>query len=313
MKPSTRAPFLSSDKKDDELNQHKLDKHWLKMNEVYWTLLDEKRMTSLDSLHRRTKEYHRNIHTIKNQDDDFGKSFSDFEREIRETHDNSNVAFSFGIWSLKSITKLHNVLESDIPSQLPLIEVPSTGVLWIHLDKLAYIGHIIQKFGLHELVSQFFYDLRAHSSMIELPIGLLLSLCAVHIQDESCLMHKLYIFTSRGICITFEAELVPDLTRVVNPTKDSMRETTTQRLTQSRLTTLSRFKSMSGRFNSVSLVYSKSGDVLFPRIQLMIPLVAKKMISVGSGYLLFQLVMEMLTVQDPLLEFTSRAIFHYKR
>lgn len=268
---------------------------------MFWTLWDEKRfmqhlffllkltlplirLIELDNLHSRSREYHNNIHTFTTRVTD---------GYVNPSSDSNDAAFHYSIWSPHSSPRIHGVVkECDASIQLPLLKPPKSGVLWIHLEKVGNVVDVMKQFHLHDAFAIFFMDLRAHSSIVELPKGILLSLCTVHIDEERCLMHKMYAYTSHGLCITFEHELIPDLTMRVDSNQPIEYEGTS----------MSSFPNVSQR----------KSNVIYSRLCAIIPLVGIKLSTVGSGYLLFQLVMEMLSIQDPLLEFCSRSIFYHK-
>lgn len=262
--------------------------HWEKSNkDVPWNLLDEKRLLSLDNLHNRT-------HAGKNLFSS-PKVFSDSWSPDTELLD--DVLLHYGIWdklakkSLRIPDTLRQICHKDWLKEATNLVIPQEGVLWIHVQSQKFLEVVAQHFKIHEVFIMLFLDMRPHSTFVSNSDGMFLSLCLVQISDEDCLMQKLFIFATHGLCITFEQEVCSPAGppssasgEVVHPLHQSVK------------------RSLPKNFE----------NTVFLHLSLSVPKAHKKLRTIGAPYLVYIILMESLTIQDPLLEFCSRCIYHYK-
>lgn len=278
---------------------------------MVWTALDSIRLSSLDNLYSRSREYHNNVHAFKvpetlRMNDGLNRKQTSSDLDLttlpdevmleymvcqRETPSSSSSNFVTSSPRTPN-SSLHSLPPSKgrasssrllRPVTLAALDefiarkaiIPQQGVLWINIKDSICLERVFEHFNLHPINLIYFQDLRAHSTFIENSNGLVLSLtsCRLH-ERETCVMSKLFVFVCKGLCITFEHELMPALDR-----PPSFHSSPVEAVSRSLMAHI---------------------DDSYDRFA-----------AIGAPFLMFELVVEALALQDTLLEFCSIAIFHF--
>jgi hypothetical protein len=135
----------------------------------------------------------------------------------------------------------------------------------------------------------YFTDLRASSSFLESEDGFFLSLCSCYFHRLcQAKMTKLFIYIAAGFCLTFEHEVLPDMRPHFEKGPGSKQEEPS--------------RSNAVLASSVGPLISNPSKHLSRR----------QYDWVGVTYIVYELVQELLSLQDPVLEFCSRSVYYYK-
>jgi hypothetical protein len=174
---------------------------------------------------------------------------------------------------------------------------PATGAQWIHMMDLCALPSIAQELQLDALCQEHFTDLRFHSMLTPLLGGCCISLCYFQL-DAATLsvgMYKLYVYVTHGFILSFVAELMPDTDagRLAAGAKERDALVVKDLMLQGDVPV------------PIDCVFNNVVD----RWDSLVARVAEQ----GPMFVFYQLAAETLSVQDTLLEFLSRSIFHFKK
>ena len=149
----------------------------------------------------------------------------------------------------------------------------SNGFTWIHLKDLLALETIAEHFDIHELIVNGFSDLRTHSTILPCIGESLMSIIACGMECNDFNMYKLYIYVSKNLVLTFQAELLPDITEMDIAPSEKL----------------------------VQPIFDN-----FMKIR-------KKCIQLGPAYLVYELALQALRMWDSSLEFISYALSYFNK
>jgi Mg2+ and Co2+ transporter CorA len=146
------------------------------------------------------------------------------------------------------------------------------GVLWLHIKDLRSLKHLSKSICMDYICYAGFYDLRAHSNVHATHEAVFMTLCTVHLHGNNAHLYKVYSLAYRGLLITFERDLLPDLSNGIEPLKN--------------------------------VLYSK----LIKRAQA----VGQRCSRLGAMHAIYEIAMEALLLSDEVLEYISRSVAYVK-
>jgi hypothetical protein len=188
-----------------------------------WTINDQMRLNSLDSLYRRSIEYHNNVHTKESVmftqfQDEPDKDFqsTDFIAQVScFTEDNSRQIlhqYSYLQFQGYCQTTLRPLLlhQHSLADPQKSVEKPHNSkgdkdkkeriYIWIHVKDLIALKMISDVYTIHPLQLNSFYDRRPHSSFLAIDsaanscMDYFVSNSVCSLNDNQFQMYKLYSF-----------------------------------------------------------------------------------------------------------------------
>jgi len=293
--------------------------------EVYskWTINDQLRLVALDALHAKEKEYHNLIPSADALEvidiqrsqvslEDiaakvvFCSSISEEHNSFYETWQSYNnnttsktTPITLNHRHIKNVLSRLSIPEQGIDYIITIIIIiiitaSSTssssllllllGLLWIQLQDLSTLNDITAVFDLHPVVKLAFTDLRARSTFVPIipneSFVLTLTFCHLRTNGQHCGIAKLFIYVSKNIVITYESEVLS----VAEESDDILG--------------MDIFIYDQEIVNAVN----KKLDFLLPEL-----------CRYGTTFLLYNVALEGLRLQDQLVEFCSRSISFHKQ
>jgi len=283
--------------------------------EVYskWTINDQLRLVALDALHAKEKEYHNlipsadaldviDIQRAQVSSEDiaakivFCSSISEEHNSFYETWQsyNNNTTSKTTPITL-SHRHIKNVLSKlSIPEQgndyiitassSLLLLLLLLGLLWIQLQDLSTLNDITAVFDLHPVVKLAFTDLRARSTFVPIipneSFVLTLTFCHLRTNGQHCGIAKLFIYVSKNIVITYESEVLS-----VSEESDDI-------------------------LGMDFFIYDQEiVNAVNNKLDFLLP----ELCRYGTTFLLYNVALEGLRLQDQLVEFCSRSISFHKQ
>eukprot|EP01038_Epipyxis_sp_PR26KG_P012554 gene12554-16836_t len=257
-----------------------------------WTLSDQYRLLAIDRLRSRTLEYHNNVHERDSEDIKDMRQSAEFDPIAGGSETAARIFYCSKTKSqqptfvsfLNLDSAIHNY-KSKVYSDIANINTSETsGLIWIHMMDLMVLPIIDEHFPLHMLVVTNFKDLRFHSSITHIPNGMMMSLCYyqmdhLHVDPQ---LFKLYCYIANGVIITYIAELMPE----TDPEMIKITATDEQSFANQKV---------------CLSVLEKWENLYLPCAE------------IGPVYILYELCIETISCQDPLLEFFSRSLFYFKK
>lgn len=149
----------------------------------------------------------------------------------------------------------------------------TNGFTWIHLRDLIGLDTLARAFNIHDLICQGFRDLRSHSSILPCDGEALVTLVACNLEGFDFNMYKLYIYVSKNLVVTFQAEILPDINQQEIASADKL---------------------------------------VLPIIENQMK-IRKKCVKLGPAYLLYELAQQVLKTWDNSLEFCSYSVSYFNR
>ena len=196
IEPSNR--LTSFKKASNKLQLLEVKLHWRTFSQITWTVIDEIQLTSVDNLHRKSREYFKNIHTI---------SPGNVKEARMMVIDPDDSVFCYACFD-KSMAagltiRLRDVRSAHLATTLSHLRIPDEGVLWISLQSISCLNELKAHFKIHDLITTFFSDFRAHSSCLPLAEGFLLSICFLYLeQNHEAVMRKFFVFLGPQMILT---------------------------------------------------------------------------------------------------------------
>ena len=168
------------------IKQDNGDYYWADF-ESKWTVLDQKRLVSMDYLCHRSLEFHNNHHTFRasgNYDYSIEMGpplLSDYAMEVQKFHPDDETAPASHLLHFGELQKGH----------LSQFKVePSSGVYWFHLKDIRGLNFLASHVQMAPLAVSLFYDLRGRSTISALDDGLFVSFCIVTLNGNDAELHK---------------------------------------------------------------------------------------------------------------------------
>lgn len=276
---------------------------WARYNSS-WTYLDQRRLIGLDSLFHRSLEFHNNEFNFKataaqlppspypaaTQFNGGGGGMRDSaasssgmridSTESSASHQSRGPSLAFYVHHIpyargrdivnSSVTV--NEVDSFLASCGRTYN-PEAGILWLHLKDLRALASVARHFCMHELCSAAFLDLRAHSNAIATSEALAFSTSTLMMGKVHSRLYKIYAYASKGVFITYECELIPDVS--IDPA-------------------------------------SAPYDVIYNALVQKLPVIAANT-NLGTLYLVYEVVMEALALSNSVLEFMSRSMSYLRQ
>lgn len=267
---------------------------WAELNEK-WTFIDQRRLNSVDGLFHRSLEYHNLNHSFRVVDPavlDEMAARAGGERGKAE-------AAALGV-NAASFTFLHapphgpsaslaslldgsalptqfilslDRMQSFLREELAAYGAGSRGVAWLHVRDLRALYSIAAYLNMDYICQAGFFDLRAHSNVHCTHNAVFMTLCTMHLSGVDAHLYKVYAFASKGFLVTFERDLLPD----------------------------------------ISINQPILSDLLYKGLQSRIAGIGPRCARLGAMHGLYEIAMETLGLSDKMLEFTSRSISFAKR
>ena len=146
-------------------------------------------------------------------------------------------------------------------------------LVWIHVKDPAVLSYLVDRYDIHDLCVSGFSDLRAFSSFIPVPGALFVSFCTFSLGIRKANMYKVFVYVTKGVVVTFEREVMPDLLEVDAPVQDNV-------------------------CSSIMAGYEK---------------INRNCCKLGGLYLMYSLALQSLSMQDSIIDFFSRALYYFKQ
>jgi Mg2+ and Co2+ transporter CorA len=236
---------------------------------VLWTLIDQQRLMAMNALYKRMLEYHNNIHV---------KDTALHPVLAADAEDNDELMVAQAIhFSTDKLEKPVSITFGDLNAFCSKakeeIARDANGIHWIHIRDLIALQTIANSFDIHELISTGFQDLRAHSSFIPAFKEALITQVTCLRENNDFNMYKMYIYMSKNVVITFQAELLPDIMDPELSTPDKLVNNLFENYVQLR----------------------------------------KRCLKYGAAYLLYEISLQTLKALDSAMEFISYALSYFNR
>jgi hypothetical protein len=177
------------------IKQDKGDYYWANF-ESKWTLLDQKRLVSMDYLIHRSLEFHNNHHTFRasgnfDYSTDIGPPLlSDFAMEVQRYHPQDDVAPMSVILHFGELQKGH-LSRFDVGAAVG-------SVYWFNVKDIRALRPLALRLQMDDIALSLFYDLRGRSTISALEDGLFMSFCIVTLNGNDAELHKV----SRALLLT---------------------------------------------------------------------------------------------------------------
>lgn len=228
----------------------------------------------MDNLFHRSMEFHNNEHSFNATSIEFPLLESHIAGDLDQTALYYHQINRTGTTAFATAVTLQN-LAVFMPQ---ISSNPGNNeILWIHLKDLRCMKHIAECLNMHELCSKSFFDLRAHSSAIATSKSLVFTMTTLHLHKEITHLYKVYVYAANGVIVTFERELIQDeLSLDLDADKGYMEDLI--------------YKSMLSKLSESSNNF-----------------------KMGVIYFVYEIVMETLTLSNPVLEFMSRSVYYLRQ
>jgi hypothetical protein len=270
---------------------------------VNWSDNDRMRLQNIDDLHARMLEYHNNVHSREvdldnplnsHPTESFGvrQGLSLFNKENLAALNplasdvGQSEAIIYVFFPTEKVLQppcsvqyqdMSMFLDRDMPDMLGECVKPDGkrgGLLWIRIIDPVVLADLVERLDIHELCAAGFSDLRAFSSFIPLPDCLFVSFCNFVLTGTEVHMYKLFVYISKNVVLTFEREIMQNLLVEYNP-------------------------------------YGM--ETCSPIIMNRYKKIHKMCAKIGGVYLLSCLALQSLALQDTLIDYFSRTLFHFKQ
>lgn len=251
-----------------------------------WTIHDELRLQSVDSLHYEIISYHTNIH----QKNRFVKARPNTLKSDRPVanyvHFNSNprLSESYSINGFNCSSEIEKIHSKS--------SLPEAKVLWIDILDITILDELAETFGIHALCKLGFKDLRTRPNVTATDAGTLLTLCYFIMDKENnnfyTSMVKAYIYIKNNVVITFETTLMSNV--------DS--HTVANSYVQNNPLMKAGLKKESFATKAVLSGWKH---------------ITTKCVDIGPMFIFYEMLNEIICIQDPILEFISRSSFYFKQ
>lgn len=197
-----------------------------------WTVIDQKRLVSVDALFSRSLEFHNNIHSFRSWD-----IFEIIDNDVVSEEELDEIALEIAYFDETQFRQIICVSFRDtVRLLLELKPYSEKGLLWINIKDLSVLPLIarsseLKYLHMHRICLSGFYDLRGHSTILPCFGSFLLSLCGYRLDKakDGARMYKTFVYNhhsiiegvtnadgqevSRKILFTYEHELMPDIDR----------------------------------------------------------------------------------------------------
>lgn len=234
---------------------------WAFLKSDQWTYCDQRRLNSIDSLVSRSLEYHNLNHSFRTIDRRLEQRLGPVAADALEFVYLGEDAPAGAPYSCQvSISQMRTFLDGLGRYGR------SRGVCWLHVRDLRALGPLARHFKMDYICQAGFHDLRSHSNVHCTHDAMFMTLCTVAMLEDFH-FYKSYVYASKGVCITFERELLADLSSGKEPIGDLMWEGLSRRI--------------------VGLV--------------------RRCGQMGSMHFIYEMAKEMMDLSDGVLEFVSRA------
>lgn len=185
-----------------------------------WTINDQQRLLALDALHDRMLSYHNNIH-VKESKLDRSQSTNSLLADGSDGLQGTTVIAQAVKFSSSGGDRPHPLSYAQLMGYVRQMPNPAgNDFTWLHLRDPTVMDVIASELGIHDLIAAGFQDYRAHSSMLPGNSEMLLSMVTSVLESNDCNMYKLFVYVSSFAIITFQVELLPDLTNIGMPNPD---------------------------------------------------------------------------------------------
>ena len=168
------------------LQHEKGDYYWANF-ESKWTLLDQKRLVSMDYLIHRSLEFHNNHHTFR------ASGNYDYSLEMPSPH-GPELALEVQRFSAEGGTAPSSQLIhfGDIDNgDLKEIEVGNFGhIYWFNIKDIRCLPSLASYLRLSGMAVSLFYDLRGRSTIVALAKALFMSFCIMTLNGNDAELHK---------------------------------------------------------------------------------------------------------------------------
>ena len=178
------------------------DYYWAKF-ESKWTLLDQKRLVSMDYLIHRSLEFHNNHHTFRasgnfDYSGELGDpQMSDFALEVQMFHPHDTTPPPSQLLHFGEIDKGY-LSRFPLDSPSPSSSSPSAStssarkgnIYWFNVKDIRSLRSVADHLRMETLALALFYDLRSHSTISALENGLFMSFCIVTLNGNDAELHK---------------------------------------------------------------------------------------------------------------------------
>lgn len=166
------------------------DYYWANF-ESKWTLLDQKRLVSMDYLIHRSLEFHNNHHTFRasgNFDytgDMEAPLMSDFAMEVQSFHPGDAAAAPALLLHFGEIHK----------GRLGRLQTGEAGgaLLWFNLKDIRALRALATHLHMPPLALSLFFDLRGRSTISALQGALFMSFCIITLNGNEAELHKVHV------------------------------------------------------------------------------------------------------------------------
>ena len=259
---------------------------------VNWTTADLARLLSIDELHTRLLEYHNNVHARTIYGNDTSASMSGLGQWSNKDSGGTvaNMLPKIPTYSEKDMVIQIKLFNEANPKELPKLMsyntmnawlsnyakdkiVHNSRLVWVHVKDPAVLPELAARFDIHELCLSAFSDLRAFSSFIPVTGAVFMSFCTFMLERTKANMFKVFIYVTKDVVVTFEREIMPDMLEDNGPVQDQV-------------------------CSSLMMNTDK---------------IHKGCCRLGGVYLLYQLSLQSLSVQDSIIDFFSRTLYFFKQ
>ncbi|RYH12484.1 hypothetical protein EON65_38205 [archaeon] len=246
-----------------------------------WTINDQQRLLALDALHDRMLSYHNNIHVKDSKLEHAGDLAM---QKDENTFSPTSIVAQVMQFGLNANGRPHPLSYENLAGFVKELQVGMNSsqedhnssihaFTWLHLRDPMIMEIIAPDLKIHELVAAGFQDYRAHSNVLPGNSEMLLSFVTSVLESNDCNMYKLFIYVSHNLVITYQVELLPDLTNLELSNPDKIVQT---------------------------LLSSHSK-------------LSEKCAMLGPIYLVYELALRVLRMSDSSLEFISCALSYFNR
>eukprot|EP00602_Paraphysomonas_sp_CaronLab_P004253 CAMPEP_0185028282 /NCGR_PEP_ID=MMETSP1103-20130426/13937_1 /TAXON_ID=36769 /ORGANISM="Paraphysomonas bandaiensis, Strain Caron Lab Isolate" /LENGTH=633 /DNA_ID=CAMNT_0027562657 /DNA_START=9 /DNA_END=1910 /DNA_ORIENTATION=- len=167
-----------------------------------WTVLDQKRLVSMDYLYHRSLEFHNNHHTFRATGD------FDYTKALENLPPHEIVCEILEFRRDSTVQQPRSIIYADLESTLNSYQLPERGITWFNVKDLRALAAIGKKLDVHPIPLSHFYDLRGHSAISAIDDGLFVSFCTMVLSGDDAEMHKIYTFNTKRFVISYERELI---------------------------------------------------------------------------------------------------------
>lgn len=259
------------------------------VRDIQWTVIDDFKLDSIDRLHRRSRECQHVAHTVAHSSAVIEDESADHEIVLQYVYYDNAIPFSDKL--------VVTVRGCEMTSFFDRIGgTRSGGFLWVNIIDCNFIDIILTFFRVHIIFQSYFHDHRPHSSLLESSGGSFFSLssCSLNPTNNECRMTKLYMFANANLLITFEHELLPDVSNIFGQSEAN------------------RLQHHNNNKSIDSITTSTIASTVASNIIRQLPKSYALYCQLGVSYLLFEMIVETVRQQSTLLQFCSIAIYYFK-